>query len=141
MSSENSNRYQAAEAAHSAAIKLLRLVRMEDTKTGVGPAQLSALSVLVFNGPKRLNELAALEQVRPPTMSRIADGLVKQGLAQRQSQASDRRSVWVSATPAGKRILLQGKARRVRALTRRLATLSGHDIKIIGKAAKLLLEL
>ena len=141
MSSENSNRYQAAEAAHSAAIKLLRLVRTEDTKTWVGPAQLSALSVLVFHGPKRLNELAALEQVRPPTMSRIVEGLVKQGLAQRQSQASDRRSVEVSATPAGKRILFQGKARRVRALTRRLATLSGRDIKIIRKAAKLVLEL
>ena len=141
MSSENSDRYQAAEAAHSDAIKLLRLVRTEDTRTGVGPAQLSALSVLVFHGPKRLNELAALEQVRPPTMSRIVDGLVKQGLAQRQSQASDRRSVEVSATAAGRKVLMQGKARRVRALTRRLATLSGHDIKIIGKAAKLLLEL
>jgi len=141
LSSENSNRYKAAEAAHSAAIKLLRLVRTEDTKTGVGPAQLSALSVLVLHGPKRLNELAALEQVRPPTMSRIVEGLVKQGLAQRQSQASDRRSVEVSATAAGKRILLQGKARRVRALTRRLATLSGRNIKIIGKAAKLLLEI
>src|SRR5439155_5363888 len=135
------NRYQAAEAAHPAAIKLLRLVRMEDTKTGVGPAQLSALSVLVFHGPKRLNELAALEQVRPPTMSRIVDGLVKQGLAQRESQASDRRSVEVSATAAGKRILLQGKVRRVRALTRRLARLSGREIKIIEKAARLLLEL
>jgi len=141
LSSENSNRYQAAEAAHSAAIKLLRLVRTEDTKTGVGPGQLSALSVLVFHGPKRLNELAALEQVRPPTMSRIVDGLVRQRLARREGQASDRRSVRVSATPAGKRILLQGKARRVRALTRRLATLSGRDIKIIRKAAKLLLEL
>ena len=141
MSSENSNRYQAAEAAHSAAIKLLRLVRTEDTKTGVGPAQLSALSVLVFHGPKRLNELATLEQVRPPTMSRIVDGLVKQGLAQRQSQASDRRSVEVRATAAGRRVLLQGKARRVRALTRRLATLSGRDIKIIRKAANLVLEL
>ena len=141
MSSENSNRYKAAEAAHSAAIKLLRLVRMEDTKTGVGPAQLSALSVLVFHGPKRLNELAALEQVRPPTMSRIVDGLAKQGLALRQSQASDRRSVEVSATAAGRKVLMQGKARRVRALTRRLATLSGRDIKIIREAAKLLLEL
>ena len=74
-------------------------------------------------------------------MSRIVDGLVKQGLAQRQSQASDRRSVQVSATSAGRKVLLQGKARRVRALTRRLATLSGRDIKIIRKAAKLVLEL
>src|SRR5438046_10619001 len=118
LSRENSVRYRAAEAAHSAAIKLLRLVRSEDTRTGVGPAQLSALSVLVFHGPKRLNELAALEQVRPPTMSRIVDGLVKQGLEQRESQASERRSVQVSATSVGRKVLLQGKASRVRAWTR-----------------------
>ena len=141
MSSENSKQYNAAEAAHSAAIKLLRLVRGEDAKTGVGPAQLSALSVLVFHGPKRLNELATVEQVRPPTMSRIVDGLVKQRLARRESRASDRRSVEVSATSAGRKILLQGKARRVHALRRRLAALTTEEVATIQKAAKLMLAL
>jgi DNA-binding MarR family transcriptional regulator len=60
-----------ADELHSAAIHLLRLVRTEDRATGVGPAQLSALSVLVFGGSMSLRRLADIEQVRPPTMVRI----------------------------------------------------------------------
>ena len=64
-----------ADRLHSAAIHLLRRVRKQDEASGVGPAQLSALSVLVFAGPKTFGELAAAEQVKPPTMSRIVAGL------------------------------------------------------------------
>ena len=71
MSSGNLSRMEAAELLHSAAIRLLRMVRTEDAQAGIGPAQLSALSVLVFGGAKTVTELAKLEQVRTPTMSRI----------------------------------------------------------------------
>ena len=64
-----------ADALHSAAIHLLRGVRQEDVSTGIGPARLSALSVLVFAGPQRLTELARIEQVRPPTMTKVIAGL------------------------------------------------------------------
>jgi len=50
-----------ADRLHSAAIHLLRRVRKQDAVSGVGPAQLSALSVLVFGGPKTLGDLAAQE--------------------------------------------------------------------------------
>ena len=63
---------------HSAAIHLLRRVRKQDAATGEGPARLSALSVLVFGGPMTLGQLAAAEQVKPPTMSRIVTGLERQ---------------------------------------------------------------
>ena len=59
-----------ADRLHSAAIHLLRRVRKQDIATGEGPARLSALSVLVFGGPKTLKELAAAEQVKPPTMKK-----------------------------------------------------------------------
>ena len=62
---------QAADRLHSAAIHLLRSLRREDARLGVGPAGLSVLSVLVFGGPKTIGELAAIEQVKAPTMSRI----------------------------------------------------------------------
>lgn len=55
----------AADRLHSAAIHLLRRVRKQDEAAGVGPAQLSALSVLVFAGAKTLGELATAEQVKP----------------------------------------------------------------------------
>jgi|SRR5579859_3709889 len=129
---------ETAEALHSAAIRLLRLVRTEDAQSGVGPAQLSALSVLVFRGELTLGELAALEQVRPPTMSRIVDGLVQRKLAQRVSAAADRRAVKLTATAQGRTLLLAGKARRVRALAKRMAAFTKDEIKTLEAAAELL---
>jgi DNA-binding MarR family transcriptional regulator len=123
---------------HSASIKILRLVRVEDAKSGIGPAQLSALSVLVFAGARTLRELAALEQVKAPTMSRIVDGLVRQGLAARITGSTDRRSVSISATAKGKKLLLAGKARRVQALAKRFASLSTQEIAILEQAAEIL---
>jgi DNA-binding MarR family transcriptional regulator len=123
---------------HSVSIKILRLVRVEDAKSGIGPAQLSALSVLVFAGARTLRELAALEQVKAPTMSRIVDGLVRQGLAARITGATDRRSVSISATAKGKKLLLAGKARRVQALAKRFASLSTQEIAILEQAAEIL---
>src|SRR3954467_9330491 len=82
-----------ADGLHSTAIHLLRRVRKQDTKTGEGPARLSALSVLVFGGPMTLGQLAEAEQVRPPTMTRIVTGLERSGLATRVTEASDARKV------------------------------------------------
>src|SRR2546422_3455480 len=64
-----------ADRLHSAAIHLLRHVRKQDVATREAPARLSALSVLVFGGPVTLGQLAAAEQVKPPTMTRIVTGL------------------------------------------------------------------
>src|SRR5688500_15022100 len=80
-----------ADRLHSAAIHLLRSVRRQDRQAGVGPARLSALSVLVFGGSRTAGELAAEEQVRPPTMTRIVAGLVRDGLARRRPEEKDRR--------------------------------------------------
>src|SRR6478752_9901737 len=87
-----------ADRLHSTAIHLLRLVRVQDAAAGIGPAQLSALSVIVFGGPVSLNDLARAEQVRPPTMSRIVDGLEAAGLAKRSANPEDRRAVTIEAT-------------------------------------------
>src|SRR6266404_5022415 len=92
--------FETADRLHSAAIHLLRrLVR--DRESGVGPAQLSALSVLVLGGgPRSLGELANAEQVRPPTMSRIVAGLVRAGLV-RRGKTEDGRRVRLEATAKG----------------------------------------
>src|ERR1700756_474909 len=81
-----------ADRLHSAAIHLLRRLRVRDRESGVGPAQLSALSVLVLGGgPRSLGELAEAEQVRPPTMSRIVAGLERGGLVKREGTEDGRR--------------------------------------------------
>ena len=85
--------FETADRLHSASIHLLRRLRVRDRESGVGPAQLSALSVLVFGGPRSLGELADAEQVRPPTMSRIVAGLERAGLVKRRKTiASSSRS-------------------------------------------------
>ncbi|MEA3065155.1 MAG: hypothetical protein QOJ27_1601, partial [Sphingomonadales bacterium] len=94
-----------ASGLHSAAIRLLRMVRREDRLTGISPPRLSALSVLVFAGPMSLAELAAAEEVRAPTMSRIVEGLVTDGLASREVDPANRRKVRIAATEEGRRRL------------------------------------
>ena len=130
-----------AEALHAGAIRVLRIVRVEDTKAGIGPAQLSALSVLVFVGPRTLGELAAAEQVTPPTMSRIVQALVEQGLADRISPPEDRRSVRIGPTARGRKLLLAGRDRRVRVLAKHLERLNDDDLNTLAQAARLLAEI
>ena len=132
---------EVAEAIHSMSIRVLRIVRIADMKAGIGPAQLSALSVLVFAGPKTLGELADAEQIKAPTMSRIVQALVGQGLADRTGSAKDRRSVRIAATPSGRRLLLAGRDRRVHLLANRLSTLAEDDLRLLRDAARLLAKL
>src|SRR5215467_12897969 len=106
---------EVADRLHSAAIHLLRRLRVRDLASGVGPAQLSALSVLVFGGPRSLGELAEAEQVRPPTMSRIVAGLEREGLVRRHETA-DKRRVRLEATAKGTKMLWEGRKRRVESL-------------------------
>src|SRR5260370_14893325 len=105
---------------HSAAIHLLRRVRNQDTVTGEGPARLSALSVLVFSGPKTLGELAGAEQVKPPTMSRIVAGLKRSRLVEITADAHDARRRQIHPTSKGVALLRAGHKRRVSDLVDRL---------------------
>jgi DNA-binding MarR family transcriptional regulator len=123
-----------ADRLHSTAIHLLRMVRVRDAETGIGPARLSALSVVVFGGPISLNDLARAEQVKPPTMSRIVDGLEEAGLVARSTNASDRRGVVIEATAKGKAMLQEGRRRRVRMLAARLAQLPKAELASVNRA-------
>src|ERR1700686_4549640 len=125
-----------ADRLHSAAIHLLRLVRVQDAATGIAPARLSALSVVVFGGPISLNDLARAEQVRPPTMSRIVDALEAQGLARRRINQQDRRAVLIEATAKGASMLRQGRNRRVKFLAAHLQRLTATEQKDIERAVQ-----
>src|SRR5437773_3851623 len=110
-----------ADRLHSAAIHLLRRARRTDSLTGVSAAQLSALSVLM-SGPKTLGELATAEQVRAPTMSRLVSEMQRTGVARKVADRGDRRVVRVDATPKGLRALRRGRAMRIGAIQRLIAT-------------------
>jgi DNA-binding MarR family transcriptional regulator len=129
---------QIADRLHSAAIHLLRRVRRQDTAMGEGPARLSALSVLVFGGPMSLGQLAAAEQVKPPTMTRIVTGLEKAKLAERVSDPADARRLQIRATPRGVRLMQRGRRARIEYLARHLRTLSQNELATMGEAVAIL---
>ena len=121
----------------SAAIHSLRFAAREDPASGLSAARLSALSVLVFAGPKALGELAAAEQVRPPTMTRIVHGLEEDGLVVRAQDEADRRITHVRATARGKRVLQQARKRRIAKLAERLSSLDAKELAVVRHAAEL----
>jgi DNA-binding MarR family transcriptional regulator len=128
----------AADRLHSAAIHLLRRVRKQDAAAGVGPAQLSALSVLVFAGPKTLGELAAAEQVKPPTMSRIVTGLQRSRLIEIARDPNDARRMSIRATAKGSQIIQQGRQRRIQYLADHLGSLSHNELAQLQAASSIL---
>ena len=127
-----------AARLHAAAIRLLRRVRREDAALGLPPGQASALSVLVFGGGAALGELARIEQVQAPTMTRMIDALERRGLVRRQADADDRRRTRILATPAGARIMHAGRERRVRALAASLDGLTKADMATLAAATAIL---
>jgi DNA-binding MarR family transcriptional regulator len=129
---------EAADRLHSAAIHLLRRLRIRDRDLGIGPAQLSALSVLVFGGPKSLATLAEAEQVKPPTMSRIVAGLLRAKLVNRRTDRQDRRAVIIEATEKGVRIMQQGRRHRVEALALAVRGLPRREIARLREAAEVM---
>src|SRR5215468_1209981 len=126
-----------ADKLHSAAIHLLRRLRVRDRESGIGPAQLSALSVLVFGGARSLGELADAEQVRPPTMSRIVTGLERAGLVKRHA-TEDGRRVRLEATAKGTKILQEGRRRRVESLAQALSSLPEEGRQRLAELAGML---
>jgi DNA-binding MarR family transcriptional regulator len=122
-----------ANRLHSAAIHLLRRARRTDPLTGVSPAQLSALSVLM-SGPKTLGDLATAEQVRPPTMSRLVSEMQRAGVARKVTDRQDARVIRVHATAKGLRALSRGRAMRIEAIEGLLSGLDADDLSNIERA-------
>ena len=127
-----------ADRLHSASIHLLRRVRRRDDESGVTAPHLSALSVLVFGGARTLGELAEAEQVRPPSITRIVRNLEADGLVEREPDPADRRIVRVRATEKGRRILDEGRRRRISDLAARLRMVDAGELETLERAAELI---
>ena len=135
---KRATRPEVADHLHSSAIRLLRALRRQDDKWGMSAPRLSALSVVVFGGPITLGDLARAEQVRPPTMTKLVQALESAGLVKRTPDPDDRRIMWIRATPNGKKLLVKGRAARVKALAFRLKSFSREEVEALDDAARLL---
>jgi DNA-binding MarR family transcriptional regulator len=127
-----------ADRLHSVAIRLLRRVRGADAESRMSASRLSALSVLVYGGPKSVGELASAEQVTAPTMSRLVTGLERAGFVRRKRDAADGRRVRVEVTESGVRVLERARRRRVERLAGVMEALSSGEREAVLKAVEIL---
>ena len=98
------------------------------------PSQASALSTVERHGPLTLGELSTLENVRPPTLTRVVAALEEQGLVVRHTDPHDRRVARVEATPQGARLLAQSRSRTDAYLARHLTALPADDLAALRRA-------
>jgi DNA-binding MarR family transcriptional regulator len=131
-------RQEVADRLHSASLHLIRVVRAVDTAMGLSPARSSVMAVLVFGGPRTVGGLATAEGVRSPTMTSILNGLEADGLVRRARDQHDARQIVVHATPKGRRVLQQGRTRRVERLESLLGGLDRSDLAVLDRAADLI---
>jgi len=123
--------------------RLQRRLRQESLG-GLSPAQASALGSVSRHGSPTLGELAAIEQVQPPTMTRIVASLAEGGMVTRIADANDRRSARVRITSAGERALAGMRTRKNAFLLRRLGELGPdeqrHATELVALLEHLLVE-
>lgn len=134
---------EVAERLRIAVNRLQRRLRQESLG-GLSPAQASALGSVRRHGSPTLGELATLEQVQPPSMTRIVASLTETGMVTRVADANDRRSVRVRITPAGERALERMRTRKNAFLLLRLSELSADEqqqaAELVGLLEHLLVE-
>jgi DNA-binding MarR family transcriptional regulator len=99
---------------------------------------LAALATIEDLGPITLGELAAVEQVQPPSMTRIVARLEEHGLAVRQIDPKDRRIARVQITDAGRETLARSRTRKDAFLARRVARLSADERAALAGALPVL---
>jgi len=87
------------------------------------PSMLSALASVASRGPLALGDLAALEGIAPPSLTRIVGRLEEEGLVQRVVDHSDRRVANVSVSAEGRDLLARARSRKDAYLAARIAAL------------------
>jgi DNA-binding MarR family transcriptional regulator len=114
--------------------------RIRSGTGGLSHGQLSALSTIVRQGPLRPSEVAAIEQVAAPTVTRLVTELEARGLVERTPDPDDGRSFFVSGTDAGIELLLEARSDRARAVTRILDGLDPEQVAALRAALPALEE-
>jgi DNA-binding MarR family transcriptional regulator len=146
MQSEHRTDPGLATALRISVSRLARRLRVERAAPGLGEpdlseTQLAALATLERHGAMTPGELAAHEKVQPPSMTRVISVLVESQLVRREPHSSDRRQVMLTATEAGRDLVLKARQRREAWLAQRLNELSPAERTTLRAAAPILEKL
>jgi DNA-binding MarR family transcriptional regulator len=118
-------------------MRLARRLRQQ-SEEGATPSMLSALSTLERLGPLPLSELAQIERVRPPSITKVAARLEEEGYVKRSGDSSDRRVSRVALTTKGKRLIEQNRSRKTAYLARGLKDLGAEEAQALTTALDVL---
>jgi DNA-binding MarR family transcriptional regulator len=119
-------------------MRLARRLRLERASEDYTLNQLSAVSVLDRMGDLTVGELAEIERVKPPSMTRTVNCLVDAGLAVRRPHETDGRQVVVGLTDLARGVLAEDRRRRHQWLSQRLDELDPADRELLAQVAPLL---
>ncbi len=132
---------QTADLASQLGVSVMRLARRlrgERAGHALTLTQVSALATLAREGPLSPSELAAHEQVQPPSMTRVLAALEERGLIGRTRHASDGRQHVVTLTKNAHDLLREDRRRREAWLAQRLAQLSAEERDMLRRAVPII---
>jgi DNA-binding MarR family transcriptional regulator len=129
---------QLASRMRLVVMRLARQVRQETLGGDVTQSMLSALASIDRRGPTTLGDLAAIERVRPPSMTKIVVRLEEAGLVVRQADEADRRVVRVRVTAAGHRLVEEARTKGSAYLAARMRTLAPEERAVVEAALPVL---
>ena len=128
---------QLAMRVRQSTMRLRRRLRTE-SPSGLSQTDFSALATVIREGRVGLGELAEKEGVKPPSMTRIAAALERDGLVERQTDPGDRRRAWLEATAAGRRLVERNRRERDAYLATVLRGLSPDDLVALERGVAVL---
>lgn len=121
---------------------LARRLRRQRPDHELPLTQIQVLSDLARGGPTTPAELAALERVRPQSLTPAINSLVGDGLVRKAADTADRRRQLLSLTPAGEELVAQDRAQRDDWLERAVTTtLTAAERDLLHRAGPLLRRL
>ena len=129
-------------AAHlrTAIVRTARRLRQEAAAetSGLTPTSVAALATIERHGPLTPSEIAAIERVRRPTITRTLGCLEREGLIDRAADPADGRSSLVSVNGAGRERLRRLRGRKNAYLARRMKDLTDEEVETLERAAEIL---
>ncbi|MGP3916778.1 DNA-binding MarR family transcriptional regulator [Nonomuraea polychroma] len=130
-----------ASALRVSLARLTRRLRRQAAAHSLTPTQFATLAAVERHSGITPGELAELEKVQPPSMTRVIAALEERGLLARTPHPTDRRQVTVTVTEAAEKLLKEERRRKEAWLTQRLKELSPEERSILRQAAPILEKL
>src|SRR5262245_24626587 len=111
--------------------KLNHRLRTVTLPRGFTPERLRTLATIHSNGPISVTRLAAMERVRPATVSRMIASLEAEGLIKRRDVKHDKRSVLISTTPKGRQMYLRASKEYLKRIQVAIDGLDSEDVELV----------